>query len=156
MLSRTKDAQFAAVAALTVMLGANASITSASAQAGTQLAQNDRKDMQQTRKGDMHRSADTARAQADKKDGKKSAHKETTTRRVVTNRDHKMTTRKVIRKDRVVIHSRPSVSVGFAVLGPRVVYRAYGSGWCRGLHRGRHYDRRNGWHSGKHYGPFRC
>ena len=155
MLPRTKYAQFAAVAALTVMLGANASITSASAQAGTQLAQNDRKDLQKSRSGDMHRSANTARAQADRKDGKQTTHKSTTTRRVTTNRDHKNTTRKVIHK-RVVVHSRPSVSVGFAVLGPRVVYRAYGAGWCRGLHRGRHYDRRNGWHSGRHYGPFRC
>jgi hypothetical protein len=156
MLSRTKCTQFAAVAALTVMLGANASITPATAQGGIQLAQADRKDMQNSRRGDMHSSAHTARAQADKKDGKKTTHRSSTTHRVITNRDHKNTTRKVIRRDRVVIHSRPSVSVGFAVLGPRVVYRAYGAGWCRGLHRGRHFDRRNGWHSGRHYGPFRC
>jgi hypothetical protein len=156
MLSRTKCAQLAAVAALTIMLGANASMTTASAQSGIQLAQADRKDMQQSRRGNMHAPANTARAQADRKDGKQTTHKSTTTRRVTTNRDHKTTTRKVIHKDRVVVHSRPSVSVGFAVLGPRVVYRAYGAGWCRGLHRGRHFDRRNGWHAGRHYGPFRC
>jgi len=180
MLSRSKYAQLAAVAALTVLFGANASTTTASAQAGIQLAQADTKDMQKSRKGDV-RSSTNARVQADRSDRKQNVQRssstrnamtqreptrafarddkkkktvttKTTTRKVVVRRDHN---RRVIR-DRVVIRSSPSASVGFVVLGPRVAYRAYGSGWCRGLHRGRHWDRRVGWHAGRHYGPFRC
>ena len=81
-------------------------------------------------------------------------------RHVVRDRDRDR--RRVIVRDRdrdrrhVIVRSRPSSSVAFVVLGPRVVYRAYGAGWCRGLHRGRHWDRRIGWHAGRHYGPFRC
>jgi hypothetical protein len=52
--------------------------------------------------------------------------------------------------------SHSYAAVDFVILGPRVHYAAYGSGWCRGLHRGRHWDRRSGWHAGRHYGPFRC
>ncbi len=40
--------------------------------------------------------------------------------------------------------------------GPRVVVRGYGSGWCRGLHRGYHWAPRIGWHYGTHRGLYRC
>lgn len=40
--------------------------------------------------------------------------------------------------------------------GPRYYVRSYGPGWCRGLHRGRHWAPRIGWHSGLHRGLFRC
>jgi hypothetical protein len=75
------------------------------------------------------------------------------------------TTRTVVRHDRDRDHrwswrhhhgSRSYAAVDFVILGPRVAYRTYGAGWCRGLHRGRHWDRRAGWHAGRHYGPFRC
>jgi hypothetical protein len=179
MLSRSKYAQLAAVAALTVLFGANASTTTASAQAGIQLAQADTKDMQKSRKGDV-RSSTNARMQADRSDRKQNVQRSSSTRNVMTQReptrafaqDHrkkktvtKTTTRKVVVRrdhnrrvirDRVVIRSSPSTSVGFVVLGPRVVYRAYGSGWCRGLHRGRHWVPRIGWHAGRHFGAFRC
>ena len=46
---------------------------------------------------------------------------------------------------------------GFVFLGgPRVIVRGYGPGWCRGLHRGRHWAPRIGWHAGTHRGLFRC
>jgi hypothetical protein len=179
MLSRSKYFQLAAVAALTVVFGANASPTPASAQAGIQLAQADQKSMQKSHKGDV-RSSTNARLQANKSDRKQGAQRSSGTRNVITQREStrafakehskkkkvttRTTTRKVVVRDhnrrvvrnRVVVRSSPSASVGFVVLGPRVAYRAYGSGWCRGLHRGRHWDRRVGWHAGRHYGPFRC
>lgn len=40
--------------------------------------------------------------------------------------------------------------------GPRYYVRSYGPGWCRGLHRGRHWAPRIGWHAGLHRGLFRC
>ena len=179
MLSRKKYTQLAAVAALTVLFGANASLTSARAQAGVQLAQADQKNVQHSRKGDVRSSSTTARAQAQtdqstqksrKGDVRRSSSRNVSsdrtrravssdrTRRTVSSRT---TTRTVVRhrdgdRRRVVVRSRPSTSVAFVVLGPRVAYRAYGAGWCRGLHRGRHWDRRSGWHAGRHYGPFRC
>jgi hypothetical protein len=187
MLSRSKCAQLAAVAALTVLFGANASPTPASAQAGIQLAQADQKNMQKSGKADMRLST-TARAQAqvDQKNTKKSRKGDawhSSSRNVSSDRSRhnvssdrkrdsvssdrkrhtvssRTSSRTVVRRDhdrrRVTVRSRSSTSVAFVVLGPRVVYRAYGAGWCRGLHRGRHYDRRNGWHAGRHYGPFRC
>lgn len=46
---------------------------------------------------------------------------------------------------------------GFAYLGgPRIVVRGYGPGWCRGLHRGRHWAPRIGWHARTHRGLYRC
>jgi hypothetical protein len=178
MLSRSKFAQLAAVAALTVLFGANASLTPASAQTGIQPAQADQKHMQ---RGDRaHRgSSMTARAQAQtdqttqksrKGDARRSSSRKVSSDRtqqnVSSNRTRhgvssRTTTRTVVRhrdgdRRRVIVRSRPSTSVSFVVLGPRVAYRAYGAGWCRGLHRGRHWDRRVGWHAGRHYGPFRC
>lgn len=44
----------------------------------------------------------------------------------------------------------------FAYLGPWVIVRGYGPGWCRGLHRGYHWDPINGWHYGLHRSLFRC
>jgi hypothetical protein len=179
MLSKKKYAQLAAVAALTVLFGANASITTASAQGGVQLAQADQKHMQKSSKADA-RSSTNARIQAGRSDRKQNVQRSSSTRHVMTQREptrafaqdrkkkktvtSRTTTRKVVVRnhnrrvvrDRVVVRSSPSVSVGFVVLGPRVAYRAYGAGWCRGLHRGRHWDRRIGWHAGRHYGPFRC
>lgn len=53
--------------------------------------------------------------------------------------------------------SRDRAVSGFVFLGgPRVVVRNYGAGWCRGLHRGRHYAPRVGMHGGTHRGLFRC
>jgi hypothetical protein len=49
-----------------------------------------------------------------------------------------------------------SLYVPFAVLGTPVVYAAYGPGYCRVLHRGRHWAPGIGWHSGKHVGRVRC
>jgi hypothetical protein len=53
--------------------------------------------------------------------------------------------------------SRDRYASGFVFLGgPRVVVRGYGSGWCRGLHRGRHSAPGIGRHGGTHRGLFRC
>jgi hypothetical protein len=179
MLSRNKYAQLAAAAALTVLLGANASPTPASAQAGIQHRQADQKHMQRSGRADMD-SSTTARAQAQtdqntqrsrRGDARRSSSRNVSSDRaretVRSNRPRQnvssrtTTTRTVVRhrdgdRRRVIVRSRPSTSVAFVVLGPRVAYRAYGAGWCRGLHRGRHWDRRVGWHAGRHFGPFRC
>lgn len=151
MLSRHKYTQLAAIAALTALFGATSSTTTASAQAGVQVAQAERKH-----------------------DAQPDVRKSTTTRTIKTNREPRAstsdrskksvttrtTTRTVVRRDndrrRVVVRSRPSSSVAFVVLGPRVVYRAYGSGWCRALHSGRHWAPRIGWHRGRHVGAVRC
>jgi len=179
MLSRKKYSQLAAVAALTVLFGANASLTPARAQSGIQLAQADQKHVQKSSIADVRSASTTARAQAQtdqntqkrrKGDAKRSSSRNVSSDRtrhtVSSNRNRhtvssRTTTRTVVRhrdgdRRRVIVRSRPSTSVSFVVLGPRVAYRAYGAGWCRGLHRGRHWDRRNGWHAGRHYGPFRC
>jgi hypothetical protein len=66
-------------------------------------------------------------------------YQRTTTRTVVRESDRR---RVVVRRDDYRWRSGRSyaaTSVAFVVLGPRVVYRAYGPGWCIGLHRGRHW-----------------
>ena len=163
MLSRNKFAQLAAVAALTVLFGANASMSTANAQAG---AQADQKNMQHSRKGDVRHSSTTARAQAQTEQNtqksRKSDTKRSSSRKVSSDRSRHVTStrtvnRTVVRRDRrVVVNSHPSSSVAFVVLGPRVVYRSYGSGWCRALHSGRHWAPRIGWHRGRHVGAVRC
>jgi hypothetical protein len=55
MLSRNRYVQLAAVAALSVLFGANASMTTASAQAGIKLAQTDQKEMQRGERGDVRK-----------------------------------------------------------------------------------------------------
>ena len=162
MLSRNKFAQLAAVAALTVLFGANASMTNANAQAGIQA---DQKNMHHSRKGDV-RSSTTARAQAQTDQNtqktRKSDTRHSSSRNVSSDRSRhatstRTTTRTVVRRDRrVVVHSNPSSSYAFVVLGPSVVYRSYGSGWCRALHNGRHWAPRIGWHRGRHVGAVRC
>ena len=70
-------------------------------------------------------------------------------------------------EQREVTRTRPSVRYrerdrtraepGFVFLGgPRIIVRSYGYGWCRGLHRGRHWAPRIGWHTATHRGLFRC
>jgi hypothetical protein len=179
MLSRKKYTQLAAVAALTLLFSANASLTSAHAQAGVKVAQAEQKHMQKSGRAHMGSASTNARAQAQtdqntqksrKRDANRSSSRNVSSDRsrhtVRSNRtgrtvSSRTTTRTVVRhrdgdRRRVIVRSRPSTSVGFVVLGPRVHYAAYGSGWCRGLHRGRHWDRVHGWHAGRHYGPFRC
>jgi hypothetical protein len=166
MLSRNKFVQLAAVAALTVLFGANASMTAANAQAGTQVAQADQKNMQHSRKGDVRHSSTTARAQAQTEQNTQKSRKSDTrhsssrnassdrSRHVISTRT---TNRTVVHRDRrVVVRSHSSNSVAFVVLGPRAVYRSYGSGWCRALHSGRHWAPRIGWHRGRHVGAVRC
>ena len=77
MLSRNKFAQLAAVAALTVLFGANASMSTANAQAG---AQADQKNMQHSRKGDVRHSSTTARAQAQTEQNTQKSRKSDTKR----------------------------------------------------------------------------
>ena len=163
MLSRNKFAQLAAVAALTVLFGANASMTNANAQAGVQA---DQKNMQHSRKGDVRSSSTAARAQAQTEQNTKKSRKSDTqrssSRKVSSDRSRHVTStrtvnRTVVHRDRrVVVRSQPSSSVAFVVLGPRVVYRSYGSGWCLALHNGRHWAPRIGWHRGRHVGAVRC
>ncbi len=163
MLSRGKHAQLAAIAALTVLFGANASMNTASAQTGIQLAQADRgRDVKKTT---TTRTVKTQRApaRASSKDrSRQTVVKRTTKRTVVRDRDNDRR-RVVVRRDRDrgdyrwrSGRSYATSSVAFVVLGPRVVYRSYGSGWCRALHSGRHWAPRIGWHRGRHVGAVRC
>lgn len=46
--------------------------------------------------------------------------------------------------------------VPFVLLGPRVAHPRFGHGWCRALHRGRHWAPGAGWHAGKHVGRVPC
>jgi len=173
MLSKTRYTQLAAIAALTVLFGANASMTTARAQTGMQPAQTDKKEMKDSQKGDVKSSSGARRqAQSEQKSSKdemrrskrQSTSSGESTRVKVRSDRHKETvgektkTRTVIKhrdSDRrvVVFHSRPRTTVTFVVLGPR---RHYRPGWCRGLHRGTHWAPGIGWHAGRHFGRFRC
>ena len=148
MLSKAKASYLAAAAALVILSGVTVSSTIASAQNRIQLAQVEKKDAQDNRKSESRREQRRETSQ----------NRDARSRTVVrSDRDRRHVDRDRDRdRRRVIIRSRPSSSVGFVVLGPRVVYRAYGPGWCRGLHSGRHWARRIGWHAGRHYGPFRC
>jgi hypothetical protein len=157
MLSRAKASYLAAATSLVILSGVTVSSNVASAQSRIQLAQAEKRDAQDNRKSESRR--EQRRETSQSREGRSDREiKSSKTSRTVVRSDHNK--RHVVVRDRdrrhVVVHSRPSTSVAFVVLGPRVVYRAYGAGWCRGLHRGRHWDRRIGWHAGRHYGPFRC
>lgn len=52
-----------------------------------------------------------------------------------------------------VWRGRPAASTFLFLGGPRIIARP---GWCRGLHRGRHWAPGIGYHSGRHRGLFRC
>jgi hypothetical protein len=165
MLSRGKLAQLAAAAALTVLLGANASISTASAQAGIQLAQADNKgkDVKRTTTTRTVKTNRTPTRASNTPTSRKAVSTRTTTRTTVRgnrtysdrNRNYSGRNHNTYRS-RTVVHSRQSSSVAFVVLGPRAVYRSYGSGWCRALHSGRHWAPRIGWHRGRHVGAVRC
>src|SRR5688572_13799948 len=157
MLSRAKASYLAAATSLVILSGVTVSSNVASAQSRVQLAQAEKRDAQDNRKSEPR--SKQRREISQSRDGHSSRDiKSNKSTRTVVRSDHN--TRRVVvhNRDRrhVVVHSRPSTSVAFVALGPRVVYSAYGAGWCRGLHRGRHWDRRVGWHAGRHYGPFRC
>jgi hypothetical protein len=169
MLSKGKLAQLAAAAALTVLFGANASMSPASAQAGIQLAQADNagRDVKRTTTTRTVKTSRTPTRASNTRSSRKAVSTRTTTRstvrsnRTYSDRNRNYSNRNAYRdrntyRGRTVVHSRSSSSVAFVVLGPRVVYRSYGSGWCRALHSGRHWAPRIGWHRGRHVGAVRC
>lgn len=177
MLSKTRYAQLAAVAALTVLFGANASTTTAQAQGNqptqiekTQEGQATRSGGQKTRdagsaretsrEGGSVRSSGTNREMRSDRSRDRTST-QTTTRRGTDSNRTRVTTRdrdwnRDNNHDRWRGHGHDSYAATFVVLGPRVVYRSYGSGWCRALHNGRHYAPHVGWHRGKHVGAVRC
>ena len=150
MLSRQRRVQLAAVAALTVLFGANAAMSTANAQTRVQLAQAEKKQDVKKSSSKQNVKKSSSKQSVKKSSSKKVVVKKTTNRTVVRS-GHNNTKRTVVVRD-----SRPSSSVAFVVLGPRVVYRSYGSGWCRALHNGRHWAPRIGWHRGRHVGAVRC
>lgn len=176
MLSINKRGLLAAVAALTVMFGTTAAMTSAGAQG--QPAQIEKPDGQNNRQGDKgakreinsggSRESNSGRESRSGGDGRSGSDmrsdrsRETTTRTTVRrDRDNDRNRQVVVRRDRDRDHDRwrgrnAHASVSFVVLGPRAVYRSYGSGWCRALHNGRHWAPHKGWHSGRHVGAVRC
>ena len=147
MLSKRNYAQLAAVAALTILFGANTAMKPANAQAGLQLAQ-----------ADVKKTTTTKRVVTNG-DRKKVTTRTTTRTHASNNRSN---TRVVVRSgnhNRVVARSYPTNSVAFVVHGPRAAYASYasyGSGWCRALHSGRHWAPRVGNHRGRHVGAVRC
>lgn len=138
MVTSRKLAHYAAAAALTVLLGATAPVV-ATAVTGDQAY------------ASTHR------------DGKKASKARASKKHVVKKR---VVNKRVVVRKRVVVHRharprnrvvvRTTAYLPLVVLGPRVVYRSYGAGWCRALHRGRHWAPGIGWHSGRHIGRIRC
>jgi Ni/Co efflux regulator RcnB len=152
MLSRVKQVQLAAIAALTVLFSANFTMKTAHAQAGVQFAQADKRDVK--------RSTTTRRTTVKRAPHHTTRHstvtRRTTTRHTTVRSGHRYSNNYRYRNGHRYYRSRPSTVVGFTVLGPRAVYRSYGTGWCRALHNGRHWAPRIGWHSGRHVGAVRC
>ena len=80
-----------------------------------------------------------------KKSSGKKVVKKTTTTRVAGK--HRGSDRRVVTR---------TTSQAYVVIGRPVVYRAYGAGWCRALHRGCHWSPGLGRHCGRHVGRVRC
>ena len=164
MLSTRKRALLAAIAGVTILFAANGATNTASAQTGIQLAQADRGRDARTTTTTRVRTERAPRQRVSSPQRSRSVTTRTTTRRTVVRSDRDNDRRRVIvRRDRDRDHDRRryghrsyASSVAFVVLGPRVVYRSYGSGWCRALHNGRHWAPRTGWHRGRHVGAVRC
>ena len=72
--------------------------------------------------------------------------KRTTTTRVAGNQRRHVDRRVVTR----------TTSQAYVLIGTPVVYRAYGRGWCRALHRGCHWSPGIGRHCGRHVGRVKC
>jgi uncharacterized low-complexity protein len=169
MLSRKKQALLAA-AALALVFGANATMTGASAQGQpTQIEK--KQDGQNSRQGESREVK--SKSGASKNLEVKSSRDGRSDREMRSNRSREtIKTRTVVRHDndkdrnRIVIRDsdrdrdhdswrgrRSYAAVTFVILGPRHHYRP---GWCRGLHRGKHWAPGIGWHAGRHVGLFRC
>jgi hypothetical protein len=191
MLSRYKNSQLAAVAALAVIFGASAAaVSTAQAQGGpgqmerqggqdvgrgpAQMErQGDGQDKSRSEsRGDQRRDAGSSREIKSGSDvNVRSSTSAQTEIRGDRDRDRsRITIRDRDRdRDRITLRHRDRdhdrwrwrsrhsfAAVSFVILGPSVVYRSYGSGWCRALHRGQHWAPRIGWHSGRHVGAVRC
>jgi uncharacterized membrane protein YhiD involved in acid resistance len=150
MLSISKYGQLAAVATLVVLLGATAAPNMASAAKGDNAqAENGRRDVQKSK-------SHVNKSHVNKSHVNKSQRHTTTKTVVRTDRDHARSDRRHV-NTRVIVRTRTTaVYVPFVVLGPSVAYASYGSGWCRGLHRGRHWAPGIGWHAGQHVGRVKC
>lgn len=165
MLSRLKVSYLAAAAMLAISAGIVATPDIASAQGGTQFAQ----------AGDNRRSESRREHRSD--NARSDRSRNTVTTRQVVRRDIQNDRRHVVRHDihrdrrHVVVRrdnwrygyghgygygSYAAAPLAFVVLGPRVTYASYGSGYCRALHSGRHWATRIGWHRGRHVGAVRC
>lgn len=148
MLSRVKLSHLAAAATLAILMGMPAvpNVAVAQDREVRREARDDRREARQEnrhaqQRNEARRDRDNNRSRVVIRNGSNDR-----SRIVVRDRD----------RDHWRGRSYAQGSSAFIVLGPRTVYRDFGPNWCRGLHRGRHYDRRNGWHAGRHYGPFRC
>jgi hypothetical protein len=188
MLTRVKQIQLAAVAALAVMFTANASLSPANAQKadlkvgqtekqGSRGSSNDgMKGSSNSDRGSMKGSSNNDRAMTTQRssndrgmtsqrsstrvvrsnDGDRSVSRRTTVRTGNNNTVRATHTSNRNWDRRHHRYYRGRSTIAFVVLGPRAVYRSYGSGWCRALHSGRHYAPRIGWHGGRHVGAVRC
>ncbi len=149
MLSSRKLTQLAAVAAVTALLGATAVPNTATAAKSDQQAQSGDRDGKNVSKARASKKHVTQRHVTKRHVTKKTVVRKKTIVRTHVRPSHRYT------RNRVVIRTT-AVYVPLVVLGPRVVYRSYGAGWCRALHRGRHWAPVLGWHSGRHVGRVRC
>ena len=166
MLSRKKHALLAAAAALALLFSANATMTSANAQGQpTQIEK--KQDGQNNRQGESREVKSKSGASSNLE--VKSSRDGRADRQLRSDRSREtIKTRTVVRHDndrvrnRIVIRDRDHdgwrgqhsyAAVTFVILGPRHHYRP---GWCRGLHRGKHWAPGMGWHAGRHVGLFRC
>lgn len=167
MSTKTKYAQLAAVAALAVLFGANAGMTTAQAQGNLPTLEK-KQDGQTAGSGDQRRKASPARAI--KREGSSTLQKQSDRPVSVTTQTspNRVTAQTTVRRDRDNVRANITIRdrdrdrfhrrghesfAAFVILGPRHHYR---SGWCRGLHRGYHWAPGVGRHAGRHFGLFRC
>lgn len=131
MVSKIKTACFAAMAAVILVSGASFAPSEAIA-----------------------KDVEVKKSQSAKKHGKRATSKRHVNRQHAV-RSSARGKRHHYRKH-VYWRSRPSNSGIFVLIGPSSAYGAYGTGWCRALHSGRHWAPRIGWHGGRHVGAVRC
>lgn len=142
----------AAIAALSLMFGTAAAPNMAVAAKGEQAFAAEKK------KSSKAKSSKSAKKSDAKKSSKKSksAMKSSKSKKADTKKSSRSKKVVVRHRDRVVVRGSSSVVVPLVVIGSSTAYAAYGPGWCRALHKGRHWAPRIGWHAGQHVGRVRC
>lgn len=158
----------AAIAALSLLFGTAAAPNMAVAAKGEQAfaaekkksskAKSSKSSKKDAKKSSKAKSSKSAKKSDAKKSSKKSksAKKSSKSKKADAKKSSKSKKVVVHHRDRVVVRGSSSVAVPLVVIGSSTAYAAYGPGWCRALHKGRHWAPRVGWHAGQHVGRVRC